>query len=59
MEVFYSFDDLCTCADDPCPLSGGLITERVIMCQCHGSEFDVTTGVVKRGRLPGSSRCTR
>ncbi|MET7794592.1 Rieske 2Fe-2S domain-containing protein [Micrococcus luteus] len=33
----YAFDDLRTCADDPCPLSGGLITETVIMCQFHGS----------------------
>ena len=22
----YAFDDLCTCADQPCPLSGGLLT---------------------------------
>ncbi|MET7746083.1 Rieske 2Fe-2S domain-containing protein [Streptomyces sp. NPDC005385] len=52
----YAFDDLCTCADDRCPLSGGLITGPVIMCQCHGSEFDVTTGVVKRG--PASRQLT-
>ncbi|MFI0960587.1 Rieske (2Fe-2S) protein [Streptomyces sp. NPDC021080] len=45
----YAFDDLCTCADDPCPLSGGLLTEAVIMCQCHGSESDITTGVVRKG----------
>ena len=45
----YAFDDLCTCADEPCPLSGGLLTGTTIMCQCHGSEFDVTTGAVLSG----------
>ena len=45
----YAFDDLCTCADRSCPLSGGLLTGTMIMCQCHGSEFDVTTGAVVRG----------
>ena len=45
----YAFDDLCTCAGRSCPLSGGLLTGTMIMCQCHGSEFDVTTGAVVRG----------
>ena len=45
----YAFDDLCTCAGSSCPLSGGLLTETTIMCQCHGSEFDVTTGTVLSG----------
>jgi nitrite reductase/ring-hydroxylating ferredoxin subunit len=45
----YAFDDLCTCADNSCPLSGGLLTGTTIMCQCHGSEFDVTTGAVVNG----------
>ena len=45
----YAFDDLCTCAGNPCPLSGGLLTGTTIMCQCHGSEFDVTTGAVVSG----------
>jgi nitrite reductase/ring-hydroxylating ferredoxin subunit len=45
----YAFDDLCTCASDSCPLSGGLLTGTTIMCQCHGSEFDITTGAVVRG----------
>lgn len=40
----YAFDDLCTCAHDACPLSGGLLTGTTIMCQCHGSRFDITTG---------------
>jgi 3-phenylpropionate/trans-cinnamate dioxygenase ferredoxin subunit len=45
----YAFDDLCTCADTACPLSGGLLTGTTIMCQCHGSRFDVTTGAVING----------
>jgi 3-phenylpropionate/trans-cinnamate dioxygenase ferredoxin component len=45
----YAFDDICTCADEGCPLSGGLLTEGTIQCQCHGSRFDITTGVVVNG----------
>jgi 3-phenylpropionate/trans-cinnamate dioxygenase ferredoxin subunit len=45
----YAFDDLCTCADPPCPLSGGLLTGTTLMCQCHGSRFDITTGSVISG----------
>ncbi len=45
----YAFDDLCTCSSEPCPLSGGLLTETTIMCQCHGSRFDITTGAVVNG----------
>ena len=45
----YSFDDLCTCTREACPLSGGLLTGTTIMCQCHGSRFDITTGAVING----------
>ena len=45
----YAFDDLCTCADEPCPLSGGLLAGTTLMCQCHGSRFDITTGAVING----------
>ena len=45
----YAFDDLCTCARERCPLSGGLLTATTIMCQCHGSRFDITTGAVING----------
>jgi nitrite reductase/ring-hydroxylating ferredoxin subunit len=45
----YAFDDLCTCAERVCPLSGGLLTGTTLMCQCHGSRFDVTTGAVING----------
>jgi 3-phenylpropionate/trans-cinnamate dioxygenase ferredoxin subunit len=45
----YAFNDLCPCAPEPCPLSGGLLTGTTLMCQCHGSQFDITTGAVHRG----------
>jgi 3-phenylpropionate/trans-cinnamate dioxygenase ferredoxin component len=45
----YAFDDLCTCAPEVCPLSGGLLEGTTIMCQCHGSRFDLTTGSVING----------
>lgn len=45
----YAFDDLCTCAEPSCPLSGGLLTGTTLMCQCHGSRFDITTGAVIAG----------
>jgi 3-phenylpropionate/trans-cinnamate dioxygenase ferredoxin subunit len=45
----YAFDDLCTCVSEACPLSGGLVTGTAIMCQCHGSLFDITTGAVING----------
>src|ERR1700749_5308183 len=45
----YAFDDLCTCADRSCPLSGGLLTGTTLMCQCHGSRVDVLTGAVING----------
>jgi 3-phenylpropionate/trans-cinnamate dioxygenase ferredoxin subunit len=45
----YAFDDLCTCTDEPCPLSGGLLAGTTVMCQCHGSRFDIATGAVING----------
>jgi 3-phenylpropionate/trans-cinnamate dioxygenase ferredoxin component len=45
----YAFNGLCTCADQACPLSGGMLTGTTIMCQCHGSRFDITTGAVVNG----------
>lgn len=45
----YAFDDLCTCSDEQCPLSGGLLAGTTVMCQCHGSRFDVATGSVLTG----------
>ena len=48
-ERLYAFDDLCTCDAQSCPLSGGLLTGTTIMCQCHGSRFDITSGAVING----------
>jgi 3-phenylpropionate/trans-cinnamate dioxygenase ferredoxin component len=45
----YAFDDICTCTDEGCPLSGGLLTGTTITCQCHGSRFDIATGAVVSG----------
>jgi len=45
----YAFDDLCTCTDESCPLSGGMLAGTTIMCQCHGSRFDIATGRVISG----------
>ena len=49
MDRLYAFSDLCTCTREACPLSGGLLTGTTIMCQCHGSRFDITTGAVING----------
>ena len=46
---FYAFDDLCPCAKPACPLSAGLLSSTTIMCQCHGSRFDINTGAVIDG----------
>ncbi len=45
----YAFAGLCTCAKQACPLSGGLLVGTALMCQCHGSRFDITTGAVING----------
>jgi nitrite reductase/ring-hydroxylating ferredoxin subunit len=45
----YAFDDICTCAAEGCPLSGGLLSGTTITCQCHGSVFDITTGAANSG----------
>ena len=43
----YAFDDLCPF--DSAPLSAGLLHGTTLMCECDGSQFDVTTGRVLRG----------
>ncbi len=45
----YAFADLCPCGGEACPLSGGLLTGTTILCQCHGSRFDIMTGGVING----------
>jgi nitrite reductase/ring-hydroxylating ferredoxin subunit len=37
------------CAHEQCPLSAGLLKGVTIMCQCHGSKYDLSTGAVLRG----------
>lgn len=32
------------CSHDECALSEGLVEEGVIICPCHGAEFDLSTG---------------
>ena len=49
-----AFDDLCP--HEASPLSAGLLTGTTLKCQCHGSQFDITSGAVLHGpatkRLP-------
>jgi cytochrome P450 len=39
-----AFDD--TCPHEECPLSDGELDGDVVVCPCHGSEFDIRTGDV-------------
>ncbi len=39
-----AFDDTCT--HEECSLAGGELEGTVVVCPCHGSEFDVRTGDV-------------
>ena len=43
----YAFDDTCTHAG--CSLAKGQLDGTTVTCACHGSQFDVTSGVVLRG----------
>lgn len=52
----FAFDDLCNCGDVSCPLSGGQLTGTTILCQCHGSRFDIATGAVINGPATGELR---
>jgi catalase len=45
--VLYAFDDTCT--HRGCSLSQGVLEGTTVTCPCHGSQFDVTTGEVRRG----------
>jgi nitrite reductase/ring-hydroxylating ferredoxin subunit len=45
--TFYAFGDTCT--HRQCSLAEGDLEETTVICPCHGSEFDVTSGEVLRG----------
>lgn len=45
--VLHAFDDTCT--HRGCSLSQGVLEGTTVTCPCHGSQFDVTTGEVRRG----------
>jgi len=46
--TWYALEDRCTHAGCPFTEEADLI-EGVIVCKCHGSQFDMTTGEVRRG----------
>ena len=43
-----AFDDTCT--RNGCSLATGDLDGATVTCPCHGSQFDVTSGAVLRGR---------
>ena len=45
--TFHAFGDTCTHLQ--CSLAEGDLEETTVICPCHGSEFDVTSGEVLRG----------
>ncbi len=45
--AFHAFDDTCT--HMACSLAEGDLEETAVICPCHGSEFDVTSGAVLQG----------
>lgn len=49
---YYAIGELCTHVGGP--LSQGTLIDHTVTCPLHGSQFDVTTGQVKRGpaRMP-------
>jgi 3-phenylpropionate/trans-cinnamate dioxygenase ferredoxin subunit len=46
----YGFDDICR--HRACSLSEGDLEDNVVICACHGSEYDVTSGEVLGGPAP-------
>ena len=43
----YAIDDTCTHMG--CSLAQGDLSGTTVTCECHGSQFDVTSGAVLRG----------
>lgn len=44
---YYAFDDTCTHMQ--CPLSKGFLRDLAVVCPCHVSEFDISSGKVLKG----------
>jgi nitrite reductase/ring-hydroxylating ferredoxin subunit len=51
--ALFAFDDVYESANGPCPLTAGLLEGTVIMSQCDGSRFELSTGAVVRGPASG------
>jgi 3-phenylpropionate/trans-cinnamate dioxygenase ferredoxin component len=45
--TLFAFDD--TCPHRHCSLAKGRLSGTTVICECHGSQFDVRTGQVLRG----------
>ena len=45
--VLHGIDDTCTHMG--CSLAAGELSGTTVTCECHGSQFDVTTGDILRG----------
>jgi 3-phenylpropionate/trans-cinnamate dioxygenase ferredoxin component len=45
--TLHAFGNVCT--HRQCPLAKGDLEGTTVTCPCHGSQFDVTTGVVLSG----------
>ena len=45
--AYHAFGDTCT--HRACSLAEGELEGHTVICPCHGSRFDVTTGAVQRG----------
>lgn len=41
---FHAFGDICS--HQRCSLSDGELDGKTVICPCHGSQFDITTGEV-------------
>jgi nitrite reductase/ring-hydroxylating ferredoxin subunit len=44
---WFALDDWCS--HEECPLSDGWVEGSAIVCNCHGSQFDLATGNVLTG----------
>ena len=52
--AYYAFDDTCT--HEACSLTTGYLDGTTIACECHGAEFDITTGAVLAPPAPAPIR---